>query len=71
MESGDTNNDSTYIALKDSWIPSGPSAIALVAQILPLLEAAEFTAHHSDGTANSLIRQAQSLLSSVEATPAA
>jgi len=39
-----------------------------VAQILPLLEAAEFDGTPiPDGTANSLIQQAQSLLSSVEA----
>jgi hypothetical protein len=68
MESGDVNNDATYTSIEGQLAAFGAQRDALVAQIVPLLEAAEF-----DGTpiphetADSLIRQAQSLLSSVEA----
>jgi hypothetical protein len=68
MESGDTNNDSTYISIEGQLDSFRAQRDALVAQILPLLEAAEFDGTPiPDGTANSLIQQAQSLLSSVEA----
>jgi len=68
MESGDPNNDALYTSIENQLASYAAQRDALVAQIVPLLEAAEF-----DGTpiphetADSLIRQAESLLSSVEA----
>src|SRR6267154_5351629 len=68
MESGDTNNDSTFTSIEGQLDSFRVQRDGLVAQILPLLEAAEFDGTPiPDGTANSLIQQAQSLLSSVEA----
>jgi len=68
MESGDANNDSTFTSIEGQLDSFRTQRDALVAQIVPLLEAAEFDGTPiPDGTANSLIQQAQSLLSSVEA----
>jgi hypothetical protein len=68
MESGDANNDTTYTSIEGQLASFAAQRDALVAQILPLLEAAEFNdTVIPDATADSLIRQAKSLLSSVEA----
>jgi hypothetical protein len=68
MESGDVNNDTTYTSIEGQLAAFGTQRDALVAQIVPLLEAAEFNGTPiPEATAQSLIQQAQSLLSSVEA----
>ena len=68
MESGDVNSDATYTSIEGQLAAFGAQRDALVAQILPLLEAAEFDGTPiPEATAQSLIQQAQTLLSSVEA----
>jgi len=68
MESGDANSDALYTSIENQLASFAAQRDALVAQILPLLEAAEFNdTVIPDATADSLIRQAKSLLSSVEA----
>jgi len=68
MESGDANSDALYTSIENQLASYAAQRDALVAQILPLLEAAEFNdTVIPDATANSLIQQAQSLLSSVQA----
>jgi hypothetical protein len=68
MESGDADSDALYTSIENQLASYAAQRDALVAQILPLLEAAEFNdTVIPDATANSLIQQAQSLLSSVEA----
>jgi len=68
MESGNSMDDSTYTSIENQLVSFTAQRDALVAQITPLLEAAEM-----DGTpipdmlANSLIRQANTLLSNVQA----
>jgi hypothetical protein len=68
MESGDANSDATYISIEGQLAAFGAQRDALVAQIVPLLEAAEFNGTPiPEATAQSLIQQAQTLLSSVQA----
>ncbi|HXH67944.1 MAG TPA: hypothetical protein VNI81_12145 [Candidatus Limnocylindrales bacterium] len=68
MKSGDTNNDSTFTSIEGQLDSFRVQRDALVAQILPLLEAAEFDGTPiPTATAQSLIQQAQALLASVEA----
>jgi hypothetical protein len=68
MESGDVNGDTTYTSIEGQLAAFGTQRDALVAQIVPLLEAAEFDGTPiPEATAQSLIQQAQSLLSNVEA----
>ena len=68
MESGDVNSDATYISIEGQLAAFGAQRDALVAQIAPLLEAAEFDGTPiPEATAQSLIQQAQTLLSSVQA----
>jgi hypothetical protein len=68
MESGDTNNDSTFTSIEGQLDSFRVQRDGLVAQIVPLLQAAEFDGTPiPTATANSLIQQAQSLLSSVQA----
>jgi arylsulfatase A-like enzyme len=68
MESGNSADDSKYTSIENQIASFTAQRDALVEQILPLLEAAE-----SDGTpipdhvARGLIRQAENLLSSVQA----
>ena len=67
MESN-SQNDSTYTSIENQLASFTQQRDALVAQILPLLEAAEFDGTPiPDSTAQSLIQQAQTLLSSVQA----
>jgi arylsulfatase A-like enzyme len=67
LESGDMNNDATYIGIENQLISYGSQRDALESQILSVLEAAEYSGTPiPDATANNLIQQAQSLLSSVE-----
>jgi hypothetical protein len=68
MESGDVNSDATYISIEGQLASFAAQRDALVAQIVPLLEAAEFNGTPiPEATASSLIQQAQTLLSNVEA----
>jgi len=68
IESGDMNNDATYTSIEGQLASFAAQRDALVAQIVPLLEAAEFDGTPiPEATAQSLIQQAQSLRSSVEA----
>jgi hypothetical protein len=68
MESGDANRDATYTSIEGQLASFGAQRDALVAQIVPLLEAAEFKGTPiPEETAQSLIQQAQSLLSNVQA----
>jgi hypothetical protein len=68
MESGDANNDSTFTSIEGQLDSFRVQRDALVAQILPLLEAAELNGTPiPDATAQSLIQQGQALLASVEA----
>jgi hypothetical protein len=67
MESN-SQNDSTYTAIESQLTSFASQRDALVAQITPLLEAAQFDGKPiSDSTAQSLIQQAQNLLSNVQA----
>jgi hypothetical protein len=68
LESGDANSDATYTSIENQLDSYRAQRDALEAQILPLLEAAEYSGTPiPDPTANSLIQQAQALLSSVQA----
>jgi hypothetical protein len=68
MESGSDQDDSTYTSIENQLASFTAQRDALVAQIVPLLEAAEFNGTPiPDVTAASLIQQAQDLLSSVQA----
>ena len=68
MESGDANSDATYTSIEGQLAAFGAQRDALVAQIVPLLEAAEVNGTPiPEATAQSLIQQAQTLLSSVTA----
>jgi hypothetical protein len=68
LESGNAQDDSTYTSIENQLVSYTAQRDALVAQILPLLEDAEF--HGTpipDATAANLIQQAQNLLASVQA----
>ena len=68
LESGSDADDSTYTAIEKQLASYGSQRDALVAQIEPLLEAAEFDGIPiPDATAQNLIQQSQDLLSSVQA----
>jgi hypothetical protein len=68
MESGDVNSDAFYTSIESRLSSFTDQRDALVAQIVPLLEAAELDeAPIPEATANSLIQQGQALLASVEA----
>lgn len=68
MASGNPQDDSTYTAIETQLTTYGAERDALVAQILPLLEAAELDGTPiPDSTAHNLIQQAEKLLSSVQA----
>jgi hypothetical protein len=68
LESGNPQDDSTYTSIENQLVSFTAQRDALVAQITPLLEAAEIHATPiPDKVANSLIRQAAALLSSVQA----
>ena len=68
LTSGSADDDSAYIAGENQLASYGSQRDALVAQIEPLLEAAEFDGTPiPDATAQNLIQQAQNLLSSVQA----
>lgn len=67
LQSGDASSDSTYASIEGQLASYTAQRDALVAQIRPLLEAAEFNgAPIPDATAASLVQQAQDLLSSVQ-----
>jgi len=67
MASGSAADDSTYTNIESQLASFTAQRDALVAQIVPLLEAAEFNGTPiPDATAASLIQQGQSLLSSVQ-----
>jgi len=67
MESGSDADDSRYAGIESQLASFTAQRDALVAQIVPLLEAAEFNGTPiPDSTAASLIQQGQNLLSSVE-----
>jgi hypothetical protein len=68
LESGNAGDDSTYASIESQLASFTAQRDALVAQIVPLLEAAEFNgAPIPEATAASLIQQGQNLLSSVQA----
>jgi hypothetical protein len=68
LESGDMNSDSTYTSIESQLSAYTDQRDALVAQILSLLEDAEYNGTPiPDATAKSLIQQAQALLASVRA----
>jgi hypothetical protein len=68
LESGNAQDDSTYTSIENQLASFTAQRDALVAQILPLLEAAELNdAPIPDDVARSLIHQAANLLSSVQA----
>jgi hypothetical protein len=67
MESGSAGDDSTYTSVENQLASFTAQRDALVAQIVPLLEAAEFNGTLiPDATAASLIQEGQNLLSTVE-----
>jgi len=67
MESGSAADDSTYASIESQLASFTAQRDALTAQIVPLLEAAEFNgAPIPDATAASLIQQGQNLLSNVQ-----
>ena len=67
MESGNAADDSTYTSIESQLASFTSQRDALVAQIIPWLEAAEFDGTSiPDATAANLIQQGQNLLSSVE-----
>jgi hypothetical protein len=67
LASGNTQDDSIYTSIESQLASFTTQRDALVAQILPLLEAAELNGTPiPDSTATSLIQQAQNLLSSVQ-----
>jgi hypothetical protein len=66
IESNDPS-DATYTSIENQLVSYGAQRDALEAQILAVLEGAEYSGTPvPDATANSLIQQAQALLSSVE-----
>lgn len=68
LESANAQDDSTYTSIENQLASFTAQRDALVAQILPLLEAAEMDGTPiPDGAANSLIHQAADLLSRVQA----
>jgi hypothetical protein len=68
MESGSAADDSTYVSIENQLASYTAQRDALVAQIIPLLEDAEFSGRPiPSATAASLIQQGQDLLSSVQA----
>jgi len=68
IESGSDQDDSTYTNIENQLASFTAQRDALAAQIVPLLEAAEFNGTPiPDATATSLIQQGQALLSSVQA----
>ena len=68
LKSGNTQDDSTYTSIENQLASFTAQRDALVAQIQPLLEAAEMDGTPiPDSVARSLIRQATNLLSSVQA----
>jgi hypothetical protein len=68
LESGNAQDDSTYTSIENQLASFTAQRDALVAQILPLLEAAEMGGTPiPDNVAHSLIHQAANLLSSVQA----
>jgi len=68
MESGNAQDDSTYTNIENQLASFTAQRDALVAQILPLLEASEFEGTPiPDSVAHNLIHQAANLLSSVQA----
>jgi hypothetical protein len=67
LKSGNAADDSTYASIENQLASFTAQRDALVAEIVPLLEAAEFSGMPiSDATAASLIQQGQNLLSSVQ-----
>jgi hypothetical protein len=67
MESGSAADDSTYTGIESQLASFTAQRDALVAQIVPLLEAAQFNGTPiPDTTAANLIQQGQNLLSSVQ-----
>jgi hypothetical protein len=67
LESGNAQDDSTYTSIENQLDSYAQQRDALAAQILALLDAAEFDGTPiPDATAASLIQQAQNLLSSVQ-----
>lgn len=67
IESGSGADDSTYIDIESQLESYTAQRDALVAQIIPLLEAAEFNGTPiPDATAASLIQQGQNLVNSVQ-----
>jgi hypothetical protein len=67
MESGSAGDDSNYSSIENQLASYAAQRDALVEQIVPLLEAAEFNGTPiPDATAASLIQQAQNLLSSFQ-----
>ncbi len=66
LESGSPSDDSTYINLENQLVSFGSQRDALVAQMISLLEGAEFNNQpFSDAQTNSLIDQGQTLLDQV------
>jgi hypothetical protein len=67
LKSGNGGTDATYTSIENQLVSFGNQRDALAAQILSLLEAAEyFGAPIPKDTAKSLLQQAQDLLSSVQ-----
>jgi hypothetical protein len=67
LESGDMNSDATYTSIESQLASFTSQRDALAAQILALLEAAEFNNQPiPDQQAANLIQQAQALLSNVQ-----
>lgn len=67
MESGSAADDSNYSSIENQLASYAGQRDALVAQIVPLLEEAEFNGTPvPEATAASLIQQAQNLLSSFQ-----
>jgi len=68
LESGSSSDDSTYVKLENQLASFGSQRDALVAQMIALLEGAEFNNQpFSDAQANSLIAQGKTLLDEVNA----
>jgi hypothetical protein len=68
LKSGNSQDDSIYTGIENQLVSYTTQRDALVAQILPLLEAAQFGGTPiPEGTANNLIQQANSLLANVQA----
>jgi hypothetical protein len=66
LQSGSPSNDSTYTTLENKLMSFGSQRDALAAQMIALLEGAEFNGQpFSDSQAQSLISQGQALLDQV------